>query len=88
MRGLYTFRPDGSPLYNLVLSGRAKKNGKTTDLTLAALYRLLIWDSPAGNDAYVLANDLEQAGDDLALTKKLVACNPEIAAEVTVYRRD
>ncbi len=44
-----------------------------------------MWDSPAGNDAYILANDLEQAGDDLALAKKLVACNPELAAEVTTY---
>ena len=46
-QALYTFRDDGTPLYNLVLSGRAKKNNKTTDLVLAGLYRLLIWDSSA-----------------------------------------
>ena len=87
-RALYTFRPDGSPLYNLVLSGRAKKNWKTTDLVLAALYRLLMWQSPAGNDAFVLANDEDQAGDDLALAKKIVQANPQLAAELTVYARE
>ena len=29
---------DGRPKYNLVVSGRAKKNNKTTDLGLAGLY--------------------------------------------------
>lgn len=76
-RALYSFRPDGAPLYNLVLSGRAKKNWKTADLVLAALYRLLMWQSPAGNDGFILANDEEQAGDDLALARKLVAANPD-----------
>jgi hypothetical protein len=89
MRALYTFRPDGVPLYNQVLSGRGKKNWKTADLTLAALYRLLIWPtSAAGNDCLLLANDEGQAGDDLALAKKLVACNPELNAELIVLGRE
>ncbi|RUV59644.1 hypothetical protein EOA85_11145 [Mesorhizobium sp. M5C.F.Ca.IN.020.29.1.1] len=75
-RALYTLRDDGTPLYNLVLSGRAKKNNKTTDLVLAGFYRLLIWDSPHGNDVNILANDEDQAGDDLKLAKKLVDANP------------
>jgi hypothetical protein len=29
---------DGRPRYNLILSGRAKKNWKTADLMIAALY--------------------------------------------------
>jgi hypothetical protein len=75
MKALYTFRDDGSPLYNFVLSGRAKKNWKTTDLVLAAFYRLLMWASPSGNDCYILANDEGQAGDDLVIAKKLVEAN-------------
>jgi hypothetical protein len=59
---LYTF--DGNRLkHNLVLTGRAKKNWKSADLILAALYRLLAWKSPGGNQAYVLANDMAQAGE-------------------------
>jgi len=86
-RALYTFRDDGSPLYNLVLSGRGKTNNKTTDLVLASFYRLLAWDSPNGNDIKILANDLEQSGDDLQLAKKLVAANPRLSKEVAVLQR-
>ena len=47
-QALYTF--DGErPRYNLVLTGRAKKNWKSADLILAALYRLLFWENSAGN---------------------------------------
>ena len=72
---LYTW--DGAaPRYNLVLCGRAKKNYKTTDMILAALYRFLVCPSTLGNDCYLLANDEGQAADDLALAKKLVEANP------------
>ena len=81
---LYSFELDGSPRYNLALCGRAKKNWKTADLALAALYRFLAWSSPQGNDAFVLANDEDQAGDDLALVKKLIAANPLLGREVVV----
>src|SRR6516164_4298812 len=81
---LDTRRPDGTPLYNFVVSGRAKKNWKTTDLVLAALYCLTI----RGGDGYLLANDEEQAGDDLGLAKKLVAINPDLSAELEVYRKE
>ena len=87
-QALYTFGPGGWPQYNRVLSGRAKKNFKTADLTLAALYRFLAWPSAAGNDCFVIANDEEQAGDDLALAKKLIAVNPDLAAEVQVYSKE
>jgi hypothetical protein len=73
---LYTFRDDGAPLYNLVLSGRAKKNWKTTDLVLSCFYRLLMWESPQGNDCFILANDEDQTGDDLKLAKRLLDANP------------
>lgn len=83
-RALYTFDDSGDPVFNLALCGRAKKNWKTTDLALAALYRFLVWPSAHGNDAFVLANDEGQAGDDLSLAKKLIAVNPPLASEVDV----
>ncbi len=85
---LYTAGEDGWPQYNLALCGRGKKNYKTTDLILAALYRFLAWDSPQGNDCFVLANDEDQAGDDLALAKKLVSANPPLAHEIDVYAKE
>lgn len=83
---LYTFRADGSPLYRRVLTGRAKKNSKTTDAVLAALYKLCAW-KPAGekgNEVYYVASDLGQANDDLDLTKKIIRRNPVLDAELTV----
>src|SRR5688572_27992301 len=47
---------DGQPRRNLALVGRSKKNFKTTDLDLAALYCLLANDSPGGNQCYIIAN--------------------------------
>jgi hypothetical protein len=84
---LWTFR-HGRPLYNFTLVGRAKKNNKTTDLCLAALYRFLAWPSDKGNDSFILANDEAQAGDDLGLVKKLILANPILAAEVRVGAKE
>lgn len=85
---LYTFDPDGWPQYSLALCGRAKKNWKTTDLCLAALYRFLAWPTAHGNDCFILANDEDQAGDDLSLIKKLVDYNPLLAKSVKVYQKE
>ena len=85
---LYTFDADGVPVYSMALCGRAKKNFKTCDLILAALYRFLAWPSPQGNDCFILANDEGQANDDLSLAKKLVACNPILAQEVDVRAKE
>jgi hypothetical protein len=85
---LYSFGADGFPRYNRVLCGRAKKNWKSADLILAALYRLLVWPSGAGNDCFCLANDEEQAGDDLSLAKKLVAINPVLNREVDIRAKE
>jgi hypothetical protein len=85
---LHTFEPDGRPKYNLVLSGRAKKNYKTTDLILASFYRFFAWpSSSAGNDVFLLANDEGQAGDDLSLAKKLIYSNPILRHEVQVKQK-
>jgi hypothetical protein len=81
-RALDTYRPDGSPQYTMAVLGRAKKNCKTLDLVLAALFVLMIRRPVQGSDGFVLANDADQAKDDLTLAKKLVACNPDLAAEI------
>jgi len=88
---LDTFRYDGIPLYNLVLAGRGKKNWKSADLVLAALFCVDIRESAQGSDCFIVANDEDQAGDDLELAKKLVAANPGLGLEVLqkeIRRRD
>ena len=87
-RVLLTFDENGNPQFNLALCGRAKKNWKTSDLVLAALYRLLAWPSDKGNDCFILSNDEGQAADDLTLAKKLVAINPVLAREVTITKKE
>jgi hypothetical protein len=78
-------RPDGSPRFNLVLCGRAKKNFKTSDMILAALHVLMIRDdSPQGATCYIVASDEDQASDGLALAKAIVAANPDLESELEV----
>jgi hypothetical protein len=85
---LDTAGPDGLPVYNFVLAGRAKKNWKTADLVLAGLYKVLIPQVVQGNDAFILANDEGQAADDLSLAKKLVAVNADLAAELEPLQKE
>jgi hypothetical protein len=87
-RALDTFRPDGVPVCNMVLAGRGKKNWKSADLVLAALYCLDIRESVQGNDCFILANDEDQAGDDLELAKKLVAINPDLSNVLEVMQKE
>lgn len=70
--------------YNMILCGRAKKNWKTGDLILWSLYKLLSWLSWAGNQVYILANDEDQAGDDLELAKKIIAANGGLGDLLTI----
>jgi hypothetical protein len=76
-----------SARFNLALMGRGKKNWKSADHILAALYRLLVGSNPNGHQCYVLANDLDQANDDLELAKKLVSVNPILDNAVKVTQR-
>lgn len=85
---LFTFDEAGHPKYNLALLGRAAKNWKSADAVLAGLYRLLAWPTaPQGNDVLLVANDEDQAGDDLDIAKKLVDANPIIQREVSVLAK-
>src|SRR4029079_2755185 len=83
---LYTLRHDGCPLYRRILTGRAKKNSKTSDAVLAGLYKLLVWRAAGsrGNQVYFLASDLGQANDDLELCKLIIRRNPLLEAELTI----
>lgn len=85
---LYSFDPDGRPRYDRAVRGVSKKNNKTSDLSHAALYRFLAWQSPAGNDCFIVANDEDQAADDLSLIKKLIAANPLLDREVKIYAKE
>lgn len=85
---LFTFDEQGDPRYNLALLGRAAKNWKSADAVLAGLYRLLAWPTaPQGNDILLVANDEDQAGDDLQIAKRLVEVNPIIQREVRVLAK-
>jgi hypothetical protein len=84
---LYTFDADGRLRYNLVLTGRAKKNWKSADLIFGAFYRLLAWKSPSGNQCYLFANDLDQADDNLELAKKIISANPVLSDAVDVRQK-
>lgn len=75
----------GALRYNLGLFGRAKKNWKTADLVFACLYALMA-DAPGGNQVLLVANDEAQAGDDLALAKKVIKANPILQDWVTVRK--
>lgn len=83
---LDSVEPDGAVRFNLALLGRAKKNAKSLDLVLAALFACLANDSPLGNEAYIVASDEGQARDELQLAKKLVAASPLLAARLHVAR--
>jgi hypothetical protein len=81
-------REDGVPQITFVLAGRGKKNFKSLDLVLAAIYVLLFRDDPRGSDALIVANDEDQAGADLDLARKLIAANPELFEDELVCFKD
>jgi hypothetical protein len=87
-RALDDRRSDGSPAINLVLAGRAKKNWKSADLILAGLFCLECRESSQGSDVLLVANDEDQAGDDLDLAKKIVGINPDLAADLEILSKE
>src|SRR4029077_13346678 len=87
-RALDTFGPGGFPQYNMIIAGRGKKNWKSADLILAALFKLIIPESHQGSDCFVVGNDEGQASDDLSLAKKLVQINPRLEADLEVLQKE
>jgi hypothetical protein len=76
----------GVPRFNLGLFGRGKKNDKTLDSMIEAAY-CVFDESPQGSQVYVVANDEDQASDDLDLLKKLFRANPPLAELVSIQKR-
>lgn len=74
--------------YNRALYGAAKKNYKTSFVVLATAYRFFVLESPQGNDSYLIANDQDQAADDLTLFKKLIHANPILYREVEIQKNE
>jgi hypothetical protein len=83
-----TYRDNGMPQYTIVVAGRAKKNSKSTDLILAGLFCLTSRDSSQGSDVLLVANDEDQARDDLDLAKKIVAANPHLVRNLEIFRKE
>jgi hypothetical protein len=83
-KSLDTYRYDGVPQFTLALAGRGKKNNKSLDLILAGIYCLMFREDPRGSDVLIVANDKDQADQDLDLAKKLIAANPDLAEELEV----
>jgi hypothetical protein len=79
---------DGLPTFSLVLSGRGKKNNKTLDLVLSAFYKLLIPITMQGNNGFIVSNDEDQSADDLDLAKKLIAVNPGLKSDLSVFKTE
>jgi hypothetical protein len=84
-RRAFSVDAQGVPRYSLILCGRGKKNAKSLDLVLAGISSLLLRESAQGSGGYLLANDLDQADDDLDLAKKLTKANP-LLRELLVIR--
>lgn len=75
----------GRPRCNVSLSGRGKKNFKSGDAVLAAL-RAVSEDSTAGSQVYLVANDKDQARDDLVLAEKVVRANPLLLERLKISK--
>ncbi len=71
--------------YTVGLFGRAKKNWKSADAMIAGL-RAVGEDWPTGSQVYVLANDKDQARDDLTLLEKIVRANPLLSDRLRIKR--
>lgn len=83
LRNLTAFLDDTR--YSVGLFGRAKKNWKSADAMVSAL-RAVCEDSASGSQIYVLANDKDQARDDLVLLEKLVRANPLLAERLRIKK--
>jgi hypothetical protein len=77
----------GGLQYSLGLCGRAKKNWKSCDLVLAALFACVANDAVQGNEVYLIANDEGQAGDDLDLLKKLIRVSPLLMSRLVITQK-
>src|SRR5437879_6038156 len=78
----------GRVRFNLALMGRGKKNFKSCDAVLASIFGLIGPDSPGGHQCYLVANDEDQAGDDLELAKLLIRRNPLLETALIIQNKE
>lgn len=87
--GLLARRPDGRFRHRQGLVGLARKNGKSSLGAGLALYGLLGqypgWN-PSGREVYSCAGDREQARIVFGTAKRMVELEPDLAAEVKLFR--
>jgi hypothetical protein len=76
-------REDGSLRYNLGLFGRGKKNNKTLDLDLGALWSLME-PTPGQHEVLLVAFDEDQGKNALDLLKLLIRANPTLGKLLTI----
>ncbi len=76
-------RDDGALQFNLGLFGRGKKNWKSADLCLGALWALFE-PTPGQHEVLIVAFDEDQAQNDLDLIKLLLKANPTVGRLVTI----
>jgi hypothetical protein len=78
-------RDDGTLKYNLALFGRGKKNWKSADLCLGALWALLE-PTPGQHEVLLVAFDEDQAATDLDLLKQIIRANPKLESGLTIQQ--
>ena len=76
-------REDGTLRYNLGLFGRGKKNWKSADLCLGALWALME-PTPGQHEVLLVAFDEDQAQNDLDLIKLIIRANPVLEKLLTI----
>src|SRR5689334_18426023 len=79
------FDENGRPRFNVGLAGRGKKNWKTADAIILSV-RAVTENHPAGSQVYLLANDADQARDDLVLAEKFIRANPLLEKRLRIKR--
>lgn len=81
-------RADGSRLYRKAYWSMARKNAKTQNLALLALF-LLLFDREAKPEIYIAATESEQAGECYEAARDMVRSNPELddLLVITDYRK-
>lgn len=82
---LFALRPDGLRRYRTAYIQLPRKNGKSTLGAALALYFLLA-DGEPGAEVYSCAGDREQARIVFAEARKMIEAEPELLAEVKLYK--
>jgi hypothetical protein len=85
MRHAFTLDRDGRLLYPELVFGAPKKSGKTTLAAIVTLVMLLLRNDGRFGEAYVIANDFEQAQSRVfAVIRRIVEASPLLRGEANI----